>query len=336
MFGKNMRSLAMAGLLWGIAAQAGDLGGWIPYWSAAKGLESLQRSQGRLEDIFLFAIHLDATGNPIPVRPREELHTLVRNCQSAGAKVWLTVVNDREETGGRILLKDRTATHDLLRQEASRTRHIQELVRLCQEFQVAGLDLDYESLEATDRSNFSHFVRELGEALHARGLLLSVTVEPKSRESSSRGPGAADWSSLGQIADRLQIMLYNLHYTRTAPGPAATASWMREIMAYAETQCPHIKLRPALKVGGFEWGQRPREITLAEISRIAGTGPARRNPDGQTPSWLYMVGREPRVAFCEDTFSLEDKIRMLHGLGYPQVILWSLGAEDPSFWSRRP
>src|SRR6185295_12149627 len=112
-----------------------------------------------------------------------------------------------------------------------------DLVELALRQGVSGLDVDYENLQPADRDAFSGFVRELHADLQARDLQLSVTVQPKSQESRSVGPGAADWAQLCGASDRLQIMLYNLHNAKTGPGPLATKSWIASILGYAAAQC---------------------------------------------------------------------------------------------------
>src|SRR6185295_9891220 len=117
------------------------------------------------------------------------------------------------------------------------TAHRHDLLTLASANAVGGLDVDYENLRVDDRELFSTFVRELGSDAKARGLALSVTVQPKTQESRSTGPGAADWAALCGASDRLQIMLYNLHNAKTGPGPLATKSWISSVLSFATSQC---------------------------------------------------------------------------------------------------
>lgn len=308
------------------------LGGWLTYWALSPGLRSVRNAKGRLKDVFLFALHLDAEGNPVPARPARdkdwfraaaELHRLE-------TRTWLTVVNDRVDQGGKAILKDAVLLHQVLADPIRRRRHIATLVTLCRKYGTDGLDVDYENLDPADRDLFSLFIAELAASLHAKGLSLSVTVQPKLRESRSVGPGAADWKAIGQVADRLQIMLYNLHNARTEPGPVCTSSWNGQILAYAATQCERSKIVPVLKVSGFQWGPKPREITFQELA--PNRGPHSRDPDGQAPIQVFEVDGDIHTAYYEDALSLNAKLASLRDQGFPMVVLWSLGAEDPAFW----
>jgi hypothetical protein len=65
----------------------------------------------------------------------------------------------------------------------------------------------------------------LAADLHGLKLALSVTVQPKTGESGSRGPAAMDWKTLCSAADRIQVMLYNQHNASVpARSPASTGS----------------------------------------------------------------------------------------------------------------
>lgn len=321
-------------LLVGTLSAAAPLGGWITYWALDSGLQSVRSSGGEVEDVFLFALQWDAAGNPVSARPDLDRAwgKAVTELRSHKGRVWLTVVNDRPDGEGRMVLKDAGLMHEVLADRARRRKHIGDLVSQCQRFGADGLDVDYENLDPIDREAFSGFVEELARALHRKRLALSVTVQPKIRESRSKGPGAADWAALGKAADRLQIMLYNLHNTRTEPGPVCTSSWMDQVLAFAATQCDRGRIVPVLKVSGFDWGPRPREVTFGDLApQFSGAEPM-RHPDGQAPYVVFDVEGKRHTAFVEDATSLRDKAASLRRQGFSRVVLWSLGAEDPGLW----
>jgi spore germination protein YaaH len=332
----GFRAFLMAVLAWSLTAGVPTpaLGGWITYWALDPGLRSARASKGQLKDVFLFALHLDAVGNPVAARPDKAWLQAVAELHGLNATVWLTVVNDRQDKGGRIVLKDTALMHELLSDPVRRRRHIADLVAQCGKFRADGLDIDYENMDLADRELFSLFIAELADALHTKRLSLSVTVQPKLRESRSVGPGAADWAAIGKVADRLQIMLYNLHNTRTKPGPVCTSSWIEQVLAFAATQCDKAKIVPVLKVSGFQWGPKPREVAFRDLAapRQALTSQPLRDPDGQSPYVVFDVDGKSHTAYYEDALSLKAKLAFLNDLGYPKAVLWSLGPEDPAFW----
>ena len=314
------------------------MGAWIPSWAFAKGVDSARASKGTLTDGFLFALHLDDAGMPALACPDQALVNAGSQLRQLGTRTWLTVVNDRVDAHGTEVMKDPLIVHQIVTSDALRKPHIAALVRLCQTYHCIGLDLDYENLNAVDRDAFSQFVTELGAALHASKLQLSVSLEAKVADNASGSGRAADWSKLGLAADRLQIMLYNLHYAKSEPGPVTAPSWIAKVLGFAETQCEHAKIVPALKFAGFEWGPKPRSITFAELNarRLMNQAEFRREPEGLTPYLTYIKDGAKCTAYVDDAISLRAKLKFLRDIGYPQATLWSLGAEDPTFWEDAP
>jgi spore germination protein YaaH len=311
------------------------IGGWATYWDLHAGMSEARRPGTRVSDVFLFVAHLGADGHPVPVWPEQDYARAVEAIRGSGATPWITIVNDVDDGSGQVRLKASDVVRDVLNDPERRRVHRERIVALARDHRVAGVDIDYENLRAGERESFSTFVAELGADLEAAGMMLSITVQPKTGESSSPGGGAADWATLCRSADRLQIMLYNEHSDKTSPGPLATVSFVDRVLSYAETQCPKDRIVPAIKVIGMEWApEGTRDVPFAkaiELARAAGAKVS-RHPDGDVPWFSYGPGRE-RTVYYEDARSLGLKLRAARRRGAAQVVLWTLGAEDPAFWS---
>jgi len=314
------------------------LGAWVTYWDYHKGIDSVRSAPSVLKDIYFFAAHLDSEGTPIFANKNIPFGQEASRIKESEAIPWLTVVNDvKPSEGGSVILKDPQIIHHLLSDPDRRRRHRGEIVALAAAHGFAGVDIDYENLWAADRDHFTLFIRELAADLREKGIRLSVTVQPKVRESRSDGPGAADWKALCGSADRLQIMLYNLHSRKSGPGPIATPAWIQEILRFAETQCPRERVIPILKVSGMNWG--PADVEGIQYDRavsIAQTHQAEilRDPNGNVPYFTYIEGDRRHTVYYEDAGSLMEKVAALNALGYREIVFWSLGRQDPEFLSR--
>jgi spore germination protein YaaH len=313
---------------------AWSVGGWAPYWDLAAGMAAVGPTRGHVSDVFLFVAQLDGSGDPVLARPEQEYARAAEAIRASGAAPWLTVVNDVVDASGRATLKDPDAVHAVLADPERRRRHRERVVALATGLGVSGVDLDYERLRAEDRDAFSALVAELRDDTRRAGLRLSVTVQPKAADTDASGAGAADWAALCRSVDRLQVMLYNEHSGRTAPGPLATPSWIDRILSYAEARCDRGKVVPALKVIGMEWSRDgTRDVPFAEaveLARAEGVSP-RRDPDGEVPWFSYGPGGD-RTVYYEDARSLALKLDAVLRHGAGAVMLWSLGREDPALW----
>jgi len=327
--------LAVGTLLLSCTAQGPlRVGGWITYWDFASGMEVVDRRPDAFRDVLFFVAHLDADGRPMLVNPDLPIEPAVARVKAAGGRPWLTIVND-VASGDRVTLKDPQVVHDVLDNEDRRAAHRAAIVDLALRSGMSGVDIDYENLWARDRALFTTFVRELAADARRRGVLLSVTVQPKLGERGSDGPGAADWGALCATADRLQVMLYNLHSRATGPGPMATGRWISGVLSYANSQCDPERIVPALKVSGMRWAddtvegvQYDQAMALAQEHGVL----ISRDAEDQVPHFSYQVDGRSHTVYYEDAVSLREKLSLIRSLGYRSVVLWSLGRQDPALF----
>jgi spore germination protein YaaH len=310
------------------------VGGWITYWDFGPGMALVERQPNALRDVLFFIAHLDADGQPILVNPDLPVEPAVARVKAAGGRPWLTIVND-VASGQDVVLKDPQVVHDLLSNDDRRAAHRAAIMDLASRYGMSGVDIDYENLWARDRELFTTFIRELAADARRQGVLLSVTVQPKLGERRSDGPGAADWAALCATADRLQIMLYNLHSRTTGPGPMATGRWIRGVLSYANSQCDPGRVIPALKVSGMRWTEGTVEgVQYDQAMALVQQHSAliARDADDQVPHFSYVADGRSHTVYYEDAVSLQEKLSLIRSLGYRSVALWSLGRHDPALF----
>ncbi len=350
-FPRSLLTLTAAGALLGAAcgqltAAGGDsiasgggprFGAWITNWDFARGVDRLHSAPLLFDDVFFFVAELGPDGRPTLARPDLPQAAALRDLRARGVRTWLTVVNDRRASTGRTVLKDAAFVHGMLTNAAERATHRRAIVELAALHGFSGVDIDYENLLPEDRDAFSAFVRELAADLTGRGLRLSVTVQPKHQESRSAGPGAADWAQLCLAAERVQVMLYNLHSARSNPGPLTAPDWIRQVLAYGRSQCDAARIVPVLKLAGIDWGPAgARDLQHSDIMALLAThqSPVQREADGGAPYFRYAAADGPHTVYFEDAESILKKVSVLEELGCAQVVLWSLGREDPQLLPR--
>jgi spore germination protein YaaH len=307
-----------------------EVGGWLNYWDLAAGMQDVHSVRGSLSDVFLFMAHLDDAATPILARP--DLDGVLRAVREAGARPWLTIVNDVADSSGKVQLKDAQAIHGMLADPDRRAAHRAGVVALARRQGVSGVDIDYERVLASDRQGFTTFISELRRDLDRAGIALSVTVQPKFVESSSDGSGSADWAALCESVDRLQIMLYNEHSGRTGPGPVASPAFVERVLRFALTQCSADKLVAAIKAVGIEWASDgTHDVPFGKALLATHAEKARVSRGEDDVPWISDEEQQ-RTIYYEDARSLVSKLRVVQRLGIQRVVLWTLGGEDPSFW----
>jgi len=204
---------------------------------------------------------------------------------------------------------------------------------------------DYESLDGRDdRQAFSIFVRQLAEALHAHGRLLSVTVHPKtSKPGDWDGPIAQDWATIGAAVDRFRVMTYGYHWSMGAPGPIAPRWWMEDVLAYATSVVPPNRVYVGLHFYGHDWSGPSGGSVVWEDAQalIDAYGAVPRWQD--TDAWGRAVAEpwfsytdslgQPHEVWYVDTASVAARLELVQQYGLGGIVIWRLGGEDPGNWA---
>lgn len=308
----------------------GRLASWVVYWDVQRGTDMLAKHGNGLDQVSVFAAHFDGRHRLTPANPW--VAEAPAGMPRTPGRLLLTAVND-VVGDGEVRLKDPAAVHSAVSTPRDRARHVEELVALAA--WADGVEIDYERIRSEDREAFSLFVHDLAEALHRRGKVLSVVVEPKTSDVRRDGAGAVDWGAVGRDADAVKVMAYFEHHEGGPPGPPASPAWVEEVARFALTQVPREKLWIALTVAGIDWpeGGRGRQLDYARIRTLPGRPRRHRRSGAQCLRYRDAEGRRHQVWF-EDARSIDRKMEALERAGVTQVALWRLGVGDPALWRR--
>ena len=265
-------------------------------------------------------------------------------------------IKNLDPNGG---LFSQAAVHHILNDEKTRKRVIEAMVRLCKEYGLWGMQVDFEDVHINDRDALTQFYREAAEALHSEGFAISICAVHRAEESA--GPntytrwmmenwrGAYDLKALGEIGDFVKIMSYGQHTRRTTPGPSQGLPWLEEVVQYFLQSVPAEKLSLGLTMSGS------RYFTVADTARYYQNG---RSWSGgvsvpEAASLLEQYGGEPlawddrqKVLFGyfergglyewifidNDLRSLEAKLDLVRKYNLRGINSWFSGGEVDGAW----
>ncbi len=126
---------------------------------------------------------------------------------------------------------------DLLTIPEIQQAHVTNIVQLCTERGLAGVDVDYRGVAPEQRDAYSDFISALAEALHGEGLQMSVTVEPPTPTDGGWDTGGYDWRTLGASADVFKVPFPE------DPFAYAEGGQTHRLLEWATAQVPRYKLR---------------------------------------------------------------------------------------------
>jgi len=325
----------------GPTSRSGDdlyVAGWTFPWDMST-IESLEGWDGVIDDISPYWYWVLPNGSLVATHNETEDPDVLHYCIDNDIGLIPMISNNHN-----------TATvMNLLYNSTIQTQHIQDLITTARRLLFKGVDINYEEIPAAEKNGFTNFIRNLTVEFHNYGKEVHVSVFPKvSADEVREGPGAYDYEVLGQIADRIRVMAYNLHWS-TAPtaGPVTSIDWLQTVMGYASTAIPKEKCLLGIAQYGYNWRVNRKgntigvadNVTYPDIISLKKEYNLQRkwNSTSRTPYFEYKDrdGYLRSMHYC-DSESLMHQLRLIGDLSINGISVWKIGNEDPdvSFFLR--
>jgi hypothetical protein len=254
---------------------------------------------------------------------------------------------------------DQQAVHLMLTNSSLRTQHLTDLDQLLQlHSEFAGIDIDYESLMATERDNYAAFMEDLAIVVHAQNKILTTAVHTKVGPGTWYGPLAQDFKRIGNAVDEFTLMTYDLHWatspTFSSPPPTAgcqgTPDWMNDVAFFSISEIDDpSKIQLGLPFYGYRWKQGFENHTLSdpgvgltyedamELYNNNSPQSVNRESNGKEMNFVVNLGGVNWVCYYQDSTSLAYKLTALLENDLNDYIggvaVWRLGGEDQSMWN---
>jgi len=197
---------------------------------------------------------------------------------------------------------------------------------------VAGIQVDFEGVEAPFRVAYLAFLESLRATLHDRGLLLTIAIPAKRSEWEAPG---YDFAGIGRVCDSITLMTYDEHYSGGSPGPIASLPWMIETLDYAIRFIKPEKLLLGIPVYGYDWSNEATnmvpmrnipELVLPTSARTLWSDPA------VEPYFYYWRGRQKHTVWYESELSTKIRFGLVKSYRLRGIAIWRLGYETSRFW----
>jgi spore germination protein len=232
--------------------------------------------------------------------------------------------------------------HTLMANGSIRRRLIENIGRTMQQKGFRGVNVDFEHMRPSDRPLYNAFIRELGQAVRARGFFVSIAMGPKtSDDPQASWMGAFDYRTLGQEVDFLMLMTYEWGWVGGPPMAIAPLNQVRAVLEYATSVIPSEKILMGMALYGYDWplpypsGRRASGISnnSAQNLAIVQQVPIQWDVASQSPYFRYRRadGTEHEVWF-DDAMSVLIKFQLIYDMNLRGVSYWVLGNEFPQAW----
>lgn len=246
-----------------------------------------------------------------------------------GYKVWALITNGF----------DPDQTHGLLDNPAGRKNAVEGILSLAKQYQLDGINLDFENIRAEDSDRLTEFVGEIAGPLQQEGYTVSIDVTvPSDNSNWSR---CYDRKALAGKVDYVMLMAYDEH-SRLSPraGSVASLPWVEKGIRNTLQEVPAEKLVLGMPLYMRDWKEEEGKVSAKTLSMegarklIAEKGlvPAWRSEEGQ----YYFEYREQGVlhrVWQEESRSLALKNALISRYDLAGSAYWRKGLEEPDVWS---
>jgi len=191
-------------------------------------------------------------------------------------------------------------THNILVNEDLRRNHIQEITDLVVENDYAGIRIDYAGIGLSLREDFTAFITELADQLHAEEKLLTVRVETPVQIAEDRwDTGGYDWETLGRVVDGFQLPVLPLSQAYLPSGQ------MEALLNYAVGVVDRYKVRLTLSTQAHDHvGDQETSLSYEEALELLGSQialPSEEVNPGQTLTMELSSLRDWEMQYLEGT-----------------------------------
>jgi spore germination protein YaaH len=252
---------------------------------------------------------------------------LLEAAHSLGSRVHFRVANFVRRNWSRAV------AHAVVTQPASRAWAVTQILQVLDAYGYDGVNLDLEDVPPEDRASLSAFVGEVGDAVHARGKILSMAVPGTTHDvPESNWAGAFDLATLGRLCDAMIVMAYDQHWSTSAPGPVAALPWVEDVIRYAAGEVGRHKVLLGLAFYGYDWPRRGRGVGVSmreALNRAAHRkAPIQWDHNAHAPYFKTKT----RTVYFENTRSIEHKLDLATRYGLGGIAAWRLGQEVSEVW----
>lgn len=272
----------------------------------------------------------------------------VKYCHQHNVEVWALVSNFGAVDQG----LDNPDLTTILTHTSSRDNLVNNLISAAIQYNLDGINIDFESVSPDVGDSYIQFIRELSLKCANNGLVLSVDNYVPTAYTAFY-----DRAEQALFADYVVVMAYDEHYSGSEPGSVASIGWVTEGIENTMKEVPADQIVLGMPFYSRVWKLTPAEgeslpedgavvdsytnfdvscysASMAEQKKLA-------NVNGVTPVWSdevgqhyveYKNGGSIYQIWMEDAASIEAKLKVMDSFGLAGGAFWKLGLEQSSVW----
>lgn len=274
--------------------------------------------------------YIDSNGN-LKNKIGESGKKYIEWAHSNGYKVWPAIQND--EAGIKV-------TSTILNSYTKRQELIESIVDVCVEYQLDGINIDFENMYEADKDKYSRFIIELVPRMLEMKIVTSVDV--------TAPDGDPNWSLcfdrnvLGHVADYLVFMAYDQYGASSSkPGTTAGLNWvetsLKKIIDYDEVDTDKIILGMPLYTRQWTITQDGtiKDRSVISMMNIKIPNNVEKQWDDTLKQYYieYASGKNTIKMWIEDGTSIKEKVSLVTKYNLGGASCWKKDMETSNIWT---
>lgn len=297
-----------------------QLSTWVVDWQWEASINDLKQLSNGLNSFQVFAAYFDEQDklyftNEMQTAMPQFLDT---SKQMGFKNIDLTIVNDRINTDGTSIQKDSKIITRIIATKESREEHINEMMNVINQYELHGVEIDFEKVREKDWKKLITFYSELYQRLHKEGKTLRIVLEPRTPIEKLKLPKGPTYV----------MMAYNLYGTHSGPGPKADFAFLTKLTK----KMSKLPGKPivALATGGFDWAENSKTTSITEKQAaelaLKSNSPIKHDSASGSIHFTYLDENNMKhTVWYADSETLSQWITKLKKNGYHKVAIWRLG-----------
>lgn len=250
----------------------------------------------------------------------------VQRAHNAGVEVWGLCSDFSKEIDIAVVLAN----------TKSRERLENKLLSMAIEYNLDGINIDFENIKEESGEDFIQFVREMAVKCSNNGIVLSINnyVPVSYREYYN-------YEEQGEVADYVVIMAYDEHYSGSEEaGSVSSIGFVKDAAGKITEMVSPERVIMALPFYTRLWKLSQEGLTSAAYSMSGAQSIL--NDRKVDPAWdaesgqYYAEYQENGSTFqiwLEEERSIEEKLKAVTQSGINNVSFWRLGFEKTEVWN---
>jgi spore germination protein YaaH len=298
-----------------LSVSAMETAAWVPWFGTTDGPKSAIKNIEKLDVIYLFTYEVQPNGSVV-------------NRANFEQKDWKKLIETAKKHDVPVIPTvawfDGAQIDTVLSDRSDRKKHVKELVKIVEENDFDGINVDYEGKKKETKDDFSAFLRELNKELDDKTLTCALEartppdslfkiVPPKMEYSN-------DYKVINKECDWVEIMAYDqqradikLNDTRKGVPymPVADKDWVEKVVKLAVEDIDPDKILLGVPTYGRawdvtvapEWYKDYKKVATLNQPRIMELSKKYKSKIGRT------AGGEATISYFPDDYPLGKTIK---------------------------